>query len=215
MEHQNSQIQNLIISPKENANHLLEIQIPGVQKQRVLANDVLRTTVIEQNKNSNIWYANNQRVYLILYNFHKYYCSDIKTQKSVISKPDTNNKKKYLRYLKWKPMNKKNRKKEKDSDSFKCPICGLVLNKMVVYKMHMEMHRNAKKYKCEQCSASYNVEENLKIHMAMHTKSEPMCPICDRKFQRLASLKSHIMLHEVDESFTCVECDAEYEKEVI
>lgn len=108
------------------------------------------------------------------------------------------------------------RKTDKESQvgSFKCIICGEILKKMILYRKHMEMHRNTKKYKCEQCSASYNVEDNLKLHMAMHSKGEPTCPICHRKFQRLASLKAHIIIHEVDEIFTCVECLAEYEKEV-
>ncbi|KAK4875525.1 hypothetical protein RN001_011947 [Aquatica leii] len=97
--------------------------------------------------------------------------------------------------------------------SFKCQRCDLVLDKMSLYRKHMEMHRNTKKFKCDQCSSSYNVEDNLKLHMALHVKNEPTCPICDKKFQRLASLKSHIIVHEVDETFTCLECLSEFDSE--
>ncbi|KAK5644827.1 hypothetical protein RI129_006127 [Pyrocoelia pectoralis] len=97
--------------------------------------------------------------------------------------------------------------------SFKCQLCDQVLDKMSLYRKHMQMHRDMKKYKCEKCSCSYNVEENLKLHMALHAKSEPTCPICDKKFQRLASLKAHIIVHEVEETFTCIECLAEFDTE--
>lgn len=85
---------------------------------------------------------------------------------------------------------------------------------MVNYQKHMQEHRNMKKYKCDECSASYNVEDNLKLHKVIHSKGPPVCPLCDRKFQRVASLKSHLILHQVEESFSCIECLAEFEKEV-
>ncbi|KAF5278371.1 hypothetical protein FQA39_LY05860 [Lamprigera yunnana] len=96
---------------------------------------------------------------------------------------------------------------------FKCPQCDLVLEKLCLYRKHMEMHKNTKKYKCDQCSNSYNVEVNLKLHMSLHVKSRPTCPVCDKKFQRLASLKAHIIVHEVDETFTCIHCLSEFDLE--
>ncbi|KAF5282407.1 hypothetical protein FQR65_LT14301 [Abscondita terminalis] len=106
-----------------------------------------------------------------------------------------------------------NSNSKEEIGSFKCPRCDLVLEKMSLYRKHMEMHRNTKKFKCEQCSVSYNAEDNLKLHMALHVKTEPTCPICDKKFQRLASLKAHLIVHEVDESFTCLECLSEFDSE--
>uniref|UniRef100_A0A1Y1JYE7 C2H2-type domain-containing protein n=1 Tax=Photinus pyralis TaxID=7054 RepID=A0A1Y1JYE7_PHOPY len=97
--------------------------------------------------------------------------------------------------------------------SFKCQLCDEVLEKMSTYRKHMQMHRDTKKYKCEKCSCSYNVEDNFKLHMALHEQSQPTCPICDKKFQRLASFKAHIIVHEVEETFTCVECLSEFETE--
>ncbi|RZC34935.1 hypothetical protein BDFB_005173, partial [Asbolus verrucosus] len=99
------------------------------------------------------------------------------------------------------------------SSLYKCPKCKEVFDKIASYRKHMMWHRNAKKYKCDKCSAGYNVETNLKIHMAMHGEGKPTCPLCKISFQRLASLKSHLMLHQVEELYTCDECAAEFEKE--
>jgi uncharacterized Zn-finger protein len=96
---------------------------------------------------------------------------------------------------------------------YKCPKCKEVFNKIALYRKHMMWHRSVKKYKCDKCSAGYNVETNLKIHMAMHGEGKPTCPICNISFQRLASLKSHLMVHQVEELYACEECDAEFEKE--
>jgi uncharacterized Zn-finger protein len=43
--------------------------------------------------------------------------------------------------------------------------------------------------------------------MAIHNIGEPKCPECGRKFARLASLKAHMLIHEVDENLYCTECD--------
>ncbi|KAK9746584.1 Zinc finger, C2H2 type [Popillia japonica] len=49
--------------------------------------------------------------------------------------------------------------------------------------------------------------------MALHQPGKPSCPLCKREFQRLASLKSHLLMHQVEETFVCRECLAEFEKE--
>lgn len=43
--------------------------------------------------------------------------------------------------------------------------------------------------------------------MATHNLGEPKCPECGRKFARMASLKSHLMLHEKEEHLFCQECE--------
>lgn len=115
--------------------------------------------------------------------------------------------------------NIKNDSKEVPSHSpatptYKCPRCKEVFNKTGSFKKHLMSHKNMKKFKCDKCSAGYNVETNLKIHMAMHSEGKPSCPICHISFQRTASLKSHLMLHQVEELYTCEDCGAEFDKEV-
>lgn len=67
---------------------------------------------------------------------------------------------------------------------------------------------------CDKCPQGYNVENNLKIHLAMHADGHPQCPLCSITFQRHASLKSHLMTHQVEEPYTCDECNAEFDAEV-
>lgn len=97
--------------------------------------------------------------------------------------------------------------------NLKCLICKTTFAKLTQYRKHVLEHRNAKKFKCEQCNASYNMEDNFKLHMAIHTKGPPCCPLCDRKFQRMASLKAHLIVHQVDETIACIKCMTEFEKE--
>ncbi|XP_044264295.1 zinc finger protein 236-like [Tribolium madens] len=112
-----------------------------------------------------------------------------------------------------KPSITVNNEETSTKQTYKCSKCKEVFEKLVLYRKHMIWHRSIKKFKCEKCPAGYNVETNLKIHMAMHTEGKPTCPICHISFQRLASLKSHLMLHQVEELYTCEECGAEFEKE--
>lgn len=46
---------------------------------------------------------------------------------------------------------------------------------------------------------SFNVEFNLTLHKCTHNGEDPTCPVCNKKFSRVASLKAHIMLHEKEE----------------
>lgn len=98
---------------------------------------------------------------------------------------------------------------------YKCFKCSEKFMTILQYRKHMIWHRHMKKYKCTKCSAGYNVESNLKIHMAMHIEGKPTCPICNLSFQRKASLKSHLFIHQVEETYVCEECKAEFDKEVI
>lgn len=105
------------------------------------------------------------------------------------------------------------RNNSETKNTLKCLFCKQTFEKTTLYRKHMLEHRNAKKFKCDQCNASYNMEDNYKLHMAVHSKGPPCCPLCDRKFQRLASLKSHLIVHQVDDMFSCIKCFAEFDKE--
>lgn len=43
--------------------------------------------------------------------------------------------------------------------------------------------------------------------MATHNTGDPKCPECGKKFARMASLKSHMLLHEKEENLFCTECE--------
>uniref|UniRef100_A0A8B9J3S2 Zinc finger protein 236 n=1 Tax=Astyanax mexicanus TaxID=7994 RepID=A0A8B9J3S2_ASTMX len=65
-------------------------------------------------------------------------------------------------------------------------------------------------HRCDLCPQSFNMEFNLRLHKSTHNNADPTCPVCDKKFSRVASLKSHIMVHEKEENYLCSECGDEF-----
>ncbi|KAF0885374.1 ZN236 protein, partial [Crocuta crocuta] len=93
----------------------------------------------------------------------------------------------------------------------KCEICLLSFPKESQFQRHMRDHeRNDKPHRCDQCPQTFNVEFNLTLHKCTHNGDDPTCPVCNKKFSRVASLKAHIMLHEKEENLICSECGDEF-----
>ncbi|XP_068003649.1 zinc finger protein 236 isoform X3 [Melanerpes formicivorus] len=93
----------------------------------------------------------------------------------------------------------------------KCEICLLSFPKETQFQRHMRDHeQNDKPHRCDQCPMSFNVEFNLTLHKCTHNGEDPTCPVCNKKFSRVASLKAHIMLHEKEENLICSECGDEF-----
>uniref|UniRef100_A0A8C6KRZ1 Zinc finger protein 236 n=1 Tax=Nothobranchius furzeri TaxID=105023 RepID=A0A8C6KRZ1_NOTFU len=65
-------------------------------------------------------------------------------------------------------------------------------------------------YRCDQCSQTFNVEFNLTLHKSTHTMCDFTCPVCNKRFSRIAGLKSHIMLHKKEENLICSVCGDEF-----
>ncbi|XP_048384932.1 zinc finger protein 236-like [Stegostoma tigrinum] len=93
----------------------------------------------------------------------------------------------------------------------KCDVCFQTFPKYNQLQRHIREHEeNDKPYRCDQCSTSFNMEINLILHKATHNAIDPTCPVCNKKFSRVASLKAHIMLHEKEENLICTECGDEF-----
>ncbi|XP_064909064.1 zinc finger protein 236 isoform X1 [Columba livia] len=93
----------------------------------------------------------------------------------------------------------------------KCDVCLLSFPKETQFQRHMRDHeQNDKPHRCDQCPMSFNVEFNLTLHKCTHNGEDPTCPVCNKKFSRVASLKAHIMLHEKEENLICSECGDEF-----
>eukprot|EP00064_Thunnus_orientalis_P014040 superscaffoldBa00002383_g14081 len=93
----------------------------------------------------------------------------------------------------------------------KCTICSQIFTTESQLQKHLREHEiNDKPHRCDQCPQTFNVEFNLTLHKSTHTTSDFTCPVCHKKFSRIASLKSHIMLHEKEENLICVECGDEF-----
>ncbi|KAJ8411571.1 hypothetical protein AAFF_G00163790 [Aldrovandia affinis] len=98
-----------------------------------------------------------------------------------------------------------------DTREKKCTVCSLSFTKESQLQRHMRDHEvNDKPHRCDECTVSFNVEFNLKLHKSTHAVLDPTCPECHKKFSRVASLKSHIMLHEKEENLICTECGDEF-----
>ncbi|XP_047455577.1 zinc finger protein 236-like isoform X2 [Mugil cephalus] len=93
----------------------------------------------------------------------------------------------------------------------KCSICSHVFTTESQLQKHLREHEvNDKPHRCDRCSQTFNVEFNLTLHKSTHTTSDFTCPVCNKKFSRIASLKSHVMLHEKEENLICAECGDEF-----
>ncbi|XP_061919552.1 zinc finger protein 236-like [Entelurus aequoreus] len=93
----------------------------------------------------------------------------------------------------------------------KCAMCSHIFTTESQLQKHLREHEiNDKPYRCDQCPQTFNVEFNLRIHRSTHATSDFTCPVCYKSFSRIASLKSHTMLHEREENLICVECGDEF-----
>ncbi|XP_018394951.1 PREDICTED: zinc finger protein 260-like isoform X1 [Cyphomyrmex costatus] len=94
-----------------------------------------------------------------------------------------------------------------NTQSLQCDICSQEFTKQTLYRKHMENHAEEKPHRCPKCPASFNIPTNFTLHMATHNTGDPKCPECGRKYARMASLKSHMLLHEKEENLFCTECE--------
>uniref|UniRef100_A0A3Q2U7E2 Zinc finger protein 236 n=1 Tax=Fundulus heteroclitus TaxID=8078 RepID=A0A3Q2U7E2_FUNHE len=97
------------------------------------------------------------------------------------------------------------------SQEKKCNICSQTFTKEGKLQKHLREHElNDKPHRCDQCPQTFNVEFNLTLHRSTHNTSDFTCPVCNKRFSRIAGLKSHVMLHKKEENLICSECGDEF-----
>ncbi|XP_072316378.1 zinc finger protein 236-like isoform X1 [Eucyclogobius newberryi] len=92
----------------------------------------------------------------------------------------------------------------------KCTTCTQTFSTESQLQKHLREHESDKPHRCDECPQSFNLEFNLTLHKSTHSTSDFSCPVCRKKFSRIASLKSHLMLHEKEENLMCAECGDEF-----
>ncbi|XP_013403911.1 zinc finger protein 236 isoform X2 [Lingula anatina] len=92
---------------------------------------------------------------------------------------------------------------------FQCDFCEKQFPKWGQLTRHMKTHDEDKPFRCTECESSFNIEDNLRLHMATHSE-DLICPECGKKFNRLTSLKGHILVHVKEEILICPECGDEF-----
>lgn len=103
-------------------------------------------------------------------------------------------------------------------DSFECSICKKILSTKCALQEHVQrVHEKmplGKIYTCQQCNLNFIRNRDLRRHSYIHYAGNIFhCkfPDCNEMFKIASRLKSHMMIHEINEpSFACNYCDKIY-----
>ncbi|XP_054163734.1 zinc finger protein 236-like [Oppia nitens] len=105
----------------------------------------------------------------------------------------------------------------KNGDTYQCNHCLHKANQLQHIRRHItQLHAEDKPFKCTECDQSFNIEVNYWLHMnGQHYKpdtdsSKLRCCECHKTFARLASLKSHLTVHQKDDFLTCGQCSQQF-----
>ncbi|CAG5128589.1 unnamed protein product [Candidula unifasciata] len=91
--------------------------------------------------------------------------------------------------------------------SLQCPNCSEMLTDLTSLAQHVShCQRSTGVYVCSLCSKVYSTTTGLKHHMEVHEGKTFMCPICDSKFTRKGTVKTH--MRAVHASAQCLNCAA-------
>lgn len=67
-------------------------------------------------------------------------------------------------------------------------------------------HQQSMPYSCTLCGKAYSTSTGLKHHMEVHEGKTFLCPICDAKFTRKGTIKTHMKsVHKLSQCSTCGE----------
>lgn len=113
---------------------------------------------------------------------------------------------------KYEPSHSKNikdmRKRIKAAkENIICSFCGSKFTNRERFIDHMNIHKSKdKSLHCEECAKQFKTQESMNLHVSTdHGRMEgPVdCPICSRKYQNLANLRSHFYVHTMEKKFLC------------
>ncbi|KAJ4425710.1 hypothetical protein ANN_27906 [Periplaneta americana] len=92
-------------------------------------------------------------------------------------------------------------------DSFKCNICGKLLQTLQSQRKHLQIHTAERTFKCDTCGKYFLRLDNLKSHVTTHSGEKAFkCDVCGKCFARSRDLTVHARTHSGEKPFKCNVC---------
>ncbi|XP_069672970.1 zinc finger protein ZFP2-like isoform X1 [Periplaneta americana] len=96
---------------------------------------------------------------------------------------------------------------QSDERSFKCDVCGELLQSAQSLEMHMRTHTSERTYDCDTCGKYFLRYSNLLTHLSRRNCDKPYsCDVCGKIFAKHKCLTVHARTHSVEKPFKCDVC---------
>lgn len=105
------------------------------------------------------------------------------------------------------------------SSPYTCPHCVKVFTDGIEYSEHIKAEHADLMFCCKECDAILPSKKAFVSHtVSQHSNAEKLlegikdkeCPICDRKFEKLSALESHMAVHSSEKNHECPACPKKY-----
>lgn len=105
------------------------------------------------------------------------------------------------------------------SSPYTCPHCVKVFTDGMEYSEHIKSEHADLMFCCKECDAILPSKKSFVSHtVSQHSNAEKLlegikekdCPICDRKFEKLSALESHMAVHSSEKNHECPACPKKY-----
>ena len=111
--------------------------------------------------------------------------------------------------------------KPHEEGAHKCDVCGKAFRKKSELEEHVRSHARGTPYRCRHCNLSCKINDLEKHEVTCsarvangdddHDKGDYTCFLCDKKFQELSDLKTHVDNGQCKARFTCGDCDMTFD----
>lgn len=111
-----------------------------------------------------------------------------------------------------KRYERKYKKKEINSRTTQCELCGLVMNAKD-FRKHLSSHGELKLFQCKFCPKQFTRSETNVIHMRSHMGIKPfICEICGQLSTKRQDLIRHMKIHSNEKEYKCLACGRQFKR---